>query len=147
MLFVSTEPESMVRSAAQKLGIDDASIIVKPAARKEVPVYISIMQYSLFFIKPCFSKKASSPTKQGEIMAMGIPVVCNSGVGDTGYVVNKYHSGIAIDSFSHDAYANAVNELITTNYSSDEIRKGAIDFYSLDKGIDLYQSVYKQLTQ
>jgi len=37
---------------------------------------------SLFFIKPVWSKKASSPTKLAELMGLGIPVFSNSGVGD-----------------------------------------------------------------
>jgi glycosyltransferase involved in cell wall biosynthesis len=145
ILFVTTEPESMVREAAVKLGIDAAAIIVQPAARKEVPLYISIMNYSLFFIKPRFSKKASSPTKQGEIMAMGIPTLCNTGVGDTGFVVHKYHSGVAIDDFYEATFANAVHDLQHTTFSASDIRKGAIDFYGLEKGIELYSGVYQQL--
>jgi len=145
MLFVTTEPEEMVRSKAKELGIDDSSIIIKPAARNEVPLYISIMDHSLFFIKPCFSKKASSPTKQGEIMAMGVPIICNAGVGDTDFVTNKYGSGISISSFDDQTYAEAIDTLIATKYSPIDIRAGAIDFYSLAKGIDSYEAVYANL--
>lgn len=145
MLFVTTEPEDMVRGKAKTLGIDDSSIIIKPAKRTEVPLYISIMNYSLFFIKPCFSKIASSPTKQGEIMAMGIPVLCNAGVGDTDYVTNKYHSGISISNFDDADYRKAVDKLTNTEFSATTIRNGAIDFYGLEKGIDSYEAVYKRL--
>ncbi len=147
ILFVTTEPEEMVRNKARQLDIDQASIIIRPATRTEVPLYISIMDYSLFFIKPCFSKKASSPTKQGEIMAMGVPVLCNAGVGDTDYVANKYNSGISISSFDAQAYSNAIDELTTKQYSPHDIRKGAIDFYGLTKGIDSYDAVYGSLLE
>jgi glycosyltransferase involved in cell wall biosynthesis len=145
MLFITTEPESMVLDAAQRLGIDVKNIRVKPALRQEVPNYISLMDYSIFFIKPCFSKKASSPTKQGEIMAMGTPVLCNSGVGDTAYVVNKYKSGIAVDDFSDATLKEAISKLMNTEFDKQEIRKGAVEFYGLDKGIDNYEAVYRKL--
>lgn len=145
MLFVTTEPEAMVMDAAERLYIDTSKIIVRAASRKEVPHYISIMNYSVFFIKPCFSKKASSPTKQGEIMAMGVPVLCNSGVGDTAYVVDKYHSGIAVDSFDDATLNTEISKLLNTEYNKTEIRKGAVEFYGLDKGIDTYESVYRKL--
>lgn len=145
MLFVTTEPKSMVLDAAIRLGIDANDIVVTPAARKEVPLYISLMQYSIFFIKPCFSKMASSPTKQGEIMAMGIPVLCNTGVGDTEYVVNKYNSGVALSDFTTAGYEAAISKLTTTQYNSSTIRDGAIDFYSLAKGVAAYEGVYRQL--
>ncbi|MEI9956314.1 MAG: hypothetical protein WDM90_08440 [Ferruginibacter sp.] len=47
-----------------------------------MPLLLSLSQFSVFFIKPCYSKQSSSPTKHGEIMAMGIPLITNSGVGD-----------------------------------------------------------------
>ena len=78
-------------------------------------------------------------------MAMGIPVLCNAGVGDTGYVADKYNSGIAITNFDNAAYSKAIDELITTGYSPADIRKGAIDFYGLTKGIDSYNAVYEKL--
>jgi glycosyltransferase involved in cell wall biosynthesis len=147
MLFITTEPEEMVRGKAKQLGIDDTAIVIRSATRTEVPLFISVMDYSIFFIKPCFSKKASSPTKQGEIMAMGIPVLCNSGVGDTDFVTNKYHSGISISTFNEATYSTAIDALTTTKYSAADIRKGAIDFYGLNKGVNSYASVYEKLLE
>ena len=37
---------------------------------------------------PSFSKKASCPTKMGEIMNLGVPVICNKGVGDVEEIMN-----------------------------------------------------------
>ncbi len=146
MLFVTTEPAEMVLSKARSFDIDENSIVIRPAARKEVPLYISVMNYSIFFIKPCFSKKASSPTKQGEIMAMGIPILCNTGVGDTGFVVQKYQSGVDIDNFTEESYQAALQELSSKQFSPAGIRQGAIDFYGLQKGIENYAAVYKLLS-
>jgi len=36
----------------------------------------------LSFVKPCVSKLASSPTKIGEYLAIGLPVVSTTGIGD-----------------------------------------------------------------
>lgn len=145
MLFITTEPAEMVLSAARRLGVPERSIRITASTRTEVPHYISLMEFSIFFIKPCFSKTASSPTKQGEIMAMGTPVLCNSGVGDTAYVVGKYHSGIAIDDFSEASLEKALDMMLSTTYDAAEIRKGAEDFYSLEQGINSYETVYRQL--
>ncbi|RYD57371.1 MAG: glycosyltransferase [Sphingobacteriales bacterium] len=145
MLFVTTEPAEMVLSAVKRLGVPEAAIRITAATRKEVPYYIGLMDLSIFFIKPCFSKTASSPTKQGEIMAMGTPVLCNSGVGDTAFVVDKYHSGIAVNDFTESTFSAALDKMLGTTYDAAEIRKGADDFYSLGQGINSYEAVYKQL--
>jgi glycosyltransferase involved in cell wall biosynthesis len=146
-LFVSTEPQDIIYQEAQKLGINTNNIIVKAATRQEVPLYISIMHISIFFIKPCFSKKASSPTKQGELMAMGVPIICNAGVGDTDIVIDKYKSGVAIPKFNDTSYNEGLQQILESHFSAIEIRQGAIDFYGLAKGIATYSSVYTILSK
>jgi glycosyltransferase involved in cell wall biosynthesis len=146
MLFVTNEPASLILNEAQKRIIPAERFIILSVPRNQVPLYISIMNYSLFFIKPSYSKTASSPTKQGELMAMGKPVVCNARVGDTEYVVKHFSSGIVVDDFNEENYWNAIQSIETINFDSEAIRKGAIEFYGLEKGIDLYASVYDQLT-
>jgi hypothetical protein len=71
-----------------------SDVIVVKATRKEVPLYISIADVSVFFIKPVFSKKASSATKMGEIMAMNVPVITNPGWGDAEEIVKAAGGGL-----------------------------------------------------
>ena len=81
-LFVTGEkPEKIIKVVEQK-NIKTEDVIITSCLHKDVPLNISLFDSSIFFIRPTYSKKASSPTKQGEIMAMGIPLICNYGVGD-----------------------------------------------------------------
>jgi glycosyltransferase involved in cell wall biosynthesis len=144
-LFVTMESEELILSKSRERNIDNSSIIIKSAERKEVPDYISQSDASIFFIKPVFSKKASSPTKQGEIMAMGVPVVCNNGVGDTSFVIRKYNSGVLVHNFNIYQYEKTVDKLLAMKFNSSEIKKGAKDFYSLDLGIAKYTKIYHYL--
>ena len=76
-------------------------------------------------------------------MAMGKPVICNSGVGDTDRVVKHYHSGILIDKFTDADYDMAIKSGIKeTKFNNDTIREGAKDFFSLEQGIKRYEEVY-----
>ena len=143
-LFITREPKQYVLDRCIAKKIDVNSIIIKSAERNEVPAYIAQSDASIFFIKPVFSKRASSPTKQGEIMAMGVPIICNTKVGDTEYVVEKYNSGILINSFVLSAYKKAIDELLNLDFKSADIRNGAQDFYSLTRGIENYDAVYKK---
>src|SRR5206468_9429079 len=95
-LFISPHQHAAIRAAAEKCGIPRDKIIVKDGRRHEVPALLSFSNYSVFFIKPCYSKMSSSPTKHGEIMAMGIPVITNSGVGDVEEIIEKYKSGFVV---------------------------------------------------
>jgi glycosyltransferase involved in cell wall biosynthesis len=145
MLFVTTEPKEMILLEAELQGIDPASIRVMSAARKEVPLYISMMDYGLFFLKQVFSKKASSPVKQGELMAMGIPVICNAGVGDSDRIVQQYRAGVLVYEYTPAGYRQAIAELDRTTFDPAAIRAGSIDYFDLNKGIESYARIYERL--
>lgn len=144
-LFVTMEPEELIYVKSRERNIDDSSIIVKSAERHDVPGYIAQSSASIFFIKPVFSKRASSPTKQGEIMAMGVPIICNTNVGDTDFVINRYNSGILIQDFNQQSYERAVGKLLSYNFDNDRIEHGAREFYSLEEGVSRYARIYASL--
>lgn len=148
LLFITAEPPEQIMAEARKQGVPSESLRITRAERAEVPLLLSLACASLFFIKPVFSKQASSPTKQGELMAMGIPVICNSGVGDTDYVVKKYGSGLLVNEMNHNGYEQAIAQLPRL-WQTDpaSIRAGAEDFYSLQKGVGRYLQVYHSVTQ
>ncbi len=145
MLFVSGEnPEAIFELARQKR-IDTTKMRVVSCLHKEVPLYVSLFSQSIFFIRPTFSKKASSPTKQGEIMAMGIPLVCNAGVGDTDFIVKKYKSGSVIETLDLESYKK--NILTPEVFETADIQFGAEDFFSLKQGVSRYLKVYQTVLQ
>ena len=138
----------MIEKKANEKGISKDSIIIESAEREEIKYKTAKWNYSIFFIVPKFSKKSSSPTKQGELMAMGIPAICNAGVGDTDYILNKYQSGYLVNEFSVEEYKRIIEKIITdkSHFNPIKIREGAIEYYSLEKGIEDYHTIYKRLT-
>jgi len=145
-LFITNEDASLIYQAANKIGIENKCFIIKSAQRKEVPLYLSLSSVSLFFIKPVFSKKASSPTKQGEIMGMGVPLICNANVGDTDSIVLDTGCGVVIKEFTNSAYAAVVEQIeLIENLNAEKIRAGAQKYYSLEMGAQKYLSVYKKI--
>lgn len=146
-LFVTREPKSLIVEKAKTLNVPTDQIIVTPSAREDIPKYLAISDFSIFFILPVFSKQGSSPTKQGEIMAMGKPIICNSGVGDTDYVIEKYNCGNLIAELNKEDFKKTIKEIPQLlALDPEKIREGAIDFYSLKQGVDNYWSVYKKVT-
>jgi glycosyltransferase involved in cell wall biosynthesis len=145
-LFISPHRHEEIRAIAGRYGIPEDKILVKKASRVQVPALLSLSSYSIFFIKPCYSKQSSSPTKHGEIMAMGIPVITNGGVGDVAEIVQSCKSGIVIDEFTDASFEAAVNEMMNNKaYDAAEIRAGAIKWYALDNAIEKYTRIYKSI--
>jgi glycosyltransferase involved in cell wall biosynthesis len=78
-------------------------------------------------------------------MAMGIPVICNAGVGDTDAIVQESKAGVLVKEFSVNAYKAALDELLHTGFNPPQIRHDAITYFSLDKGVKAYLDVYQKL--
>ena len=145
-LFISPHRHDEIVAAAVKYGVSPERVITRKAGRQEVPLLLSLSDYSIFFIKPCYSKQSASPTKHGEIMAMGIPLITNSGVGDVEEVVQKYHSGIVLNEFSEAAFNEAVDKIVEgARYDKARIRQGATAFYSLDLAVEKYARIYEEI--
>ncbi len=142
-LFVTGEKPEYILEEVIKKDLKPDDFIITSVLHDQVPIHISLFDQSVFFIRPSYSKKASSPTKQGEIMAMGVPLVCNSGVGDTDEIVLKYNSGKVISEFTDEEYRKVIEE--NTVFDSEEITKGAKDYFALEEGVNRYLSVYKAI--
>lgn len=144
-LFITTDnAEHLYKTAAEK-GISHDKIIVTPAERKNLPTYLSLSSWSIFFIEPVFSKSASSPTKQGELMGVGIPHVCNAGVGDVDEIMQSSKAGEVVTDFTHKNYLSAINNMLQSEYNSTLLNNAAHRVYSLTTGVNRYAAVYQKL--
>lgn len=142
-LFVTGEKKETIIAQATKKGISELDVIVHSSLHKDVPLYISIFNSSIFFIRPTFSKKASSPTKQGEIMAMGIPLICNEGVGDTDEIVLKSSAGAVVPTCTNESYQQLFDHPVI--FDKEKTMNGAEKYFSLEEGVKRYLSVYKEI--
>lgn len=146
-LFITNDPSESILRKAEEKGITTSNVLIRRANRNEMPLFIKISNLSLFFIKQSFSKKASSPVKQGEIMSMGVPLICNTGVGDTDKIVEDSGAGISVTAFTNKQFEEAINNIPELlNISPLKIREGAVKYYSLQNGVNAYINIYKRLT-
>lgn len=142
-LFVTREDRTHIMEEARKRSIPEDAIFITPSEREDVPYYIERSDACIFFILPVYGKKGSSPTKQGEIMAMGKPIICNSGVGDTDLVIQNYDAGLIIDDLSDRGYQQAIDQLDELEgLDQSRIIRGAREFYALEKGVEQYYKLY-----
>ena len=146
LLFITKDDPKMIFQRSKDKGIAENNIIIQPSSREMMPSYIGLSNFSIFFILPVFSKKASSPTKMGEIMNLGIPIICNSGVGDVDEIMDKCMPELLIKEFSEKEY-NRVIELIANNYNTnkEKIISTSHQYYSLEKGVEKYKEIYKSI--
>lgn len=145
-LFITKDNPEHIYQLTEKNGVQRSQIRIQAAERNQVPELLSVSQAALFFIKPVWSKKASSPTKMAEIMGLGIPIVANSKVGDVDLVMKKNPSGILVESFTNEAYNQAVTQLLTiSDKNKPRVRDLACEYFSLENGISIFDTIYRKL--
>lgn len=137
--FLTKDNPEIILSQCKNLGIELKNILIEESDIWNIPFKTRNWNLSLCFIMPSYSKIFSSPTKQGELMAMGIPIICNSGVGDVDYIVQKYNSGFILNDF------NKINfdKILNTNFKKQKLKEGANQYFSLEKGVMSYENIYK----
>ena len=146
-LIISREPEHEIVAAAERHGIGRDRLVVRSATRAEVPQFISAADYGLFFIMPVFSKKASSPTKMGELLALELPMVTNGGVGDVERILDETGAGVIVKAFDEASYREALDSLSQLSPDMDRWRTATRTWLDLEQGVDRYDAIYAALCE
>jgi glycosyltransferase involved in cell wall biosynthesis len=82
----------------------------------------------------------------GEIMSMGIPIICNSGVGDVDKVMNESQCGFMLNEMNERSYGKVIEQIKNSEpFIPAHIRNHAIQFFALEKGIEKYDAIYQAL--
>lgn len=129
---------------AEKSGIRLLSV-----EHRFVSAYLSLCKAGIAFYKPGYSRIACSPTKLGEYLLMGLPVIINSGIGDCDQIISGEGVGVVLKSFSEQEYESACRQLLTL-YLDQGLTKRCMDtaekYFSLKNiGISRYTDIYKRL--
>ncbi|MFL6231244.1 MAG: glycosyltransferase [Pyrinomonadaceae bacterium] len=122
-LWLTPRGHDAVRALMSARGIGEEKFTAHASRPEEVAAYLSAADVGLAFIKPCFSKLASSPTKTAEYLACGLPVVLNAGVGDSDVLVTRERVGALVENFTTDEYLRALRTVAAMLRDRDATRR------------------------
>jgi len=144
LLWLTMGSRERVRQLMSARGISEENFSIHSVAPKEMPSYLAAGDVGISFIKRCFSKLASSPTKNGEYLACGLPIVINTGIGDSDAL-----SAILIDDFSErdfDAAWTAIEAAVNDPNVRTKARAVAEEVFDLETvGAERYAHLYKSV--
>jgi glycosyltransferase involved in cell wall biosynthesis len=149
LLVLTQSDRALIDVELRRFGVTDADFTIRSAPAQMVPAYLAAADAALAFIRPTYSKISSSPTKIGEYLAAGLPVVTGRGVGDVDGLLESSRTGIVLDDFgdaSMDRAAEALGVAIGDPEQAARARRCADDELSLrDVGIPAYERLYERL--
>jgi len=107
LLWLTKGSHERVRQLMSARGIGAEHFSVRAVTPKEMPAYLAAGDVGISFIKRCLSKLASSPTKNAEYLACGLPIVINSGIGDSDTLVKQSQVAVLISDFNEQEFEGA----------------------------------------
>jgi glycosyltransferase involved in cell wall biosynthesis len=136
-------------SVLRRVGLSDRDFHVLGVPAAEVPAYLRRARLGVSFRKSTFSQIAASPTKIPEYLAGGLPVVSNSGIGDTDDLLECEQVGVVVKDFDRESLSRAADEALALADESEiaaRCRQAARRYFDLsDIGGARYLNVYRLL--
>lgn len=148
LLIINRNEHEFIRERMAALGVDASKVELKSAAHHEVVQAIHRMDAGVFYVKPAFSKRASAPTKFGELLGCGVPCISNSGVGDTESILEGENVGVVLRSFDDEAHVQGVKTLLRLIEDGDtrsRCIRVANQYFALEQGVKAYDQIYREL--
>ncbi|HUS54236.1 MAG TPA: glycosyltransferase [Thermohalobaculum sp.] len=129
------------RSAGVTLGVDDLRL--KFSEHGKVPFWLAAADLALCLIASQFSSLGVSPTKLGEYLACGLPVVVNDGVGDVSEIVKGLGAGAVLSTMSDaemDGVVSRLDEILTIDPA--DLRERSQAIHDMPVALAKYRQVY-----
>lgn len=143
-----TQNREEAASELRRVRLVSDTVMVASVAPAEVPTWLAQADAGLAFYKPGWARQATCPTKIGEYLAMGLPVVVNDAVGDIKEVIGTNGVGAVLSEFSTEAYALALDQLDklwADPALASRCRRVAESCFSLQLGVNRYWAIYQRL--
>lgn len=148
-LVLSQSDPSLVLCEFERAGVPGTAYTIARADPAEVGAYLALADAAIAFIRPCHSKLASSPTKIGEYLVSGLPVVTGAGIGDVDRLLEQYDVGVVLQSFEPASLDEGVRRLsarMAEAGHAERCRRAAAERLSLaGVGVPRYDAVYRRL--
>ena len=149
LLVLTQSPADSIIEELRRAHVPENAYRVTSAAAGEVGDYLAAADFAICFCHPKPSLVAASPTKIGEYLAAGLPVVSGPRVGDTDTILREERAGVVLTDFTDAAYARAATEILALAddpASRARCREVAERVFSLrNVGIPRYDALYRQL--
>jgi glycosyltransferase involved in cell wall biosynthesis len=148
-LVLTQSPADSIVDELLGAGVPENAFRVTQAPASDVGTYLAAASFAICFCHPKPSLIASSPTKIGEYLAAGLPVVSGPDVGDTDTILREHNAGVVVDGFDDASYERAMEELRALLREPDiraRCRAVAQSVYSLEAvGIPRYDALYREI--
>jgi glycosyltransferase involved in cell wall biosynthesis len=144
---VNTHWARPLESSKSFIGVGESKIFI--ASQMDMSDLIPSYSFGIAICKSNGgpSLTAAMPTKIGEFLACGRPVVVNKGLGDMDRFINEFNAGVVIDGEQGDLEegASRLASLLSDPETPSRCRALAEKYFSMQNGAEKYLDLYSKM--
>lgn len=147
LVLTRSEPDELL-AECKKLNIDTSRIDITSSPYSKMPEKIATGAAGFLILKDCLSRLGVYSTKTAEFLSMGKPIVINAGHEDKDRLLTATRTGVILDSLDYAGCRKAVDKLdllLEEHGLPARCRETADEHLSLRKGVDSYETVYREI--
>ena len=149
LVITQADGDELERRLAGR-GIPPSDYVITAVEHARIGELLAAADAAIALIRPVPSKVATSPTKIGECLAAGLPVV-STDIGDVKPLLERSRSGLILHDFAPTAYRDGARELVSMladPATPERCVATAEEYLSLQAiGIPRYDSLYQAVAQ
>lgn len=146
MILTQSDPQ-IIEPLLIERGYSEKDFLIRKIPSAEMARYLSAADIAVSLIKNCDSKQSSSPTKNAEYLASGLPIIANRGVGDVDLLIEKYGVGALITDFDAASLLRAFEKIESLGDVRSRCREAAEKEFDLESiGGNRYRRLYSKIT-
>lgn len=146
--LTTLDDPTAVRAALK--AAEHAELHIAPSPSDRVQEIVQGQVASVMFFTDGLSKLGSSPTRMGEVLGCGLPIVANAGVGDVAQIIREHRVGVLAKGPSAAEMEAAYDELmglLADPGLAARCRRAAEAVFSLERGTEAYRALYADVLQ
>jgi len=150
-LILTEEDATAARAGLAERGAAPERVTVTGVPWRRVPNWFSLAACGILLIRSAPSKRASAPTKLGEFLASGVPVITTPRIGDSESLLAESRTGVIVRDTGRAGLAGALDELSALRAAGPDLaarcRRTAEERLSLEDAIDAWARIYGEIRE
>ena len=145
--FFNKGDHDFIEERCGAFNLTSSTFSINNVDREDLSDYLSKIDIGCFYAKENFSIKASMPTKIGEFLSCGKPILCNAFNSDIRDLIEVNKIGLLynLDASDPETMKSNLLMLLEDHDLSKRCEQLASSFFTLDKGVELYKEIYRSI--
>lgn len=143
--IINKNDHDYIKNILNENNIEEKYYEVLYVEHSSIPRHLVEVNFGIMFYKNTYSRIGCSPTRLGEFLSLGIPIICNSSVGDVRDILMNKRVGVLLEDYSIKSLEMAISnmyDIMKQNNIDIICRKTAKSYFDIESAIVEISKIY-----